>query len=83
MTKTPITPQTASLRQHINSLPNNPFPRQTTLQDQFFDFKIKEVLNMTEAELRKQLGYVVGMGDVSRKKFMAILDDIRSETSPS
>lgn len=79
MTRTPTTPQTASLRQYINSLPNNPFPRQSTLNDQFFDFKIRDVLDMNEKELQKQLGYVVGMGTVSRKKFLEILADIQKE----
>jgi hypothetical protein len=78
MTKLTTTQPHASLRQYINSLPSNPFPRQSTLQDQFFDFKVKDVLNMSEAELKKQLGYVVGMGEVSRNKFLAILEDIRS-----
>lgn len=82
MNKISTTPTTASLRQHINSLSSNPFPRQSTLQDQFFDFKIKDVLAMTENELRKQLGYVVGMGEVSRKKFLSILEDIRKQNIP-
>lgn len=79
MTKTPTTPQTASLRQYINSLAANPFPRQSTLNDKFFDFRIRDVLSMTDNELKKQLGYVVGMGDVSRQKFLAILEDIRRQ----
>lgn len=79
MTKTPTTPQTASLRQYINSLAANPFPRQSTLNDKFFDFSIRDVLSMTDNELKKQLGYVVGMGDVSRQKFLAILEDIRRQ----
>ena len=66
-----------SLRQYINSLSPNPFPRQGTINDEFFSRKIRDVLQMTPQQLSNQLGYVVGMGTVSRQRFLIILEDLR------
>lgn len=68
-----------SLRQYISGLPVFPFPRQSALEDQFFTLKVKDVLDMSPKQLRREVAYVVGMGPVTRKKFLALLEELRAE----
>lgn len=67
-----------SLRQYISGLSVFPFPRQSTLDDQFFTLKVKDVLDMSPAQLRREVAYVVGMGPVTRKHFLALLAELRT-----
>ena len=70
--------ETYSLRHYISGLPVFPFPRQSTLEDQFFNLKVKEVLDMSPKQLRREVAYVVGMGPVTRKKFLTLLEELRT-----
>lgn len=68
-----------SLRHYISGLPVFPFPRQSTLEDQFFNMKVKDVLDMSPLQLRREVAYIVGMGPVTRKKFLVLLEELRSD----
>lgn len=70
--------ESKSLRHYISSLDVFPFPRQSTLEDQFFNMKVKDVLDMSPLQLRREVAYIVGMGPVTRKKFLALLEELRT-----
>lgn len=70
----------SSLRHYILATQQNPFPRENVLRDPFFDITIEELLSLNETQLRRKLGYVVGMGAVARKVFLEILTDLRAKS---